>query len=324
MAAQTTERPTPCSKPSPPWPPRFSAVLTLCAGLWSASPALADTPPVTSYARAYASAQLCGVGEAPNCLTSQLFSDSQRFTVTSGPFSTSAHVSSDFTPSGNVGAWASADLATGSLRLTVAGMGLAVGQPGQANAYGFGSGVAEFGDTINVRNLDGSAYQGQAASVLSASFDGGLYGGPESNLSFSATITVARTGYLAAIAAADYDTAYGLVISRSSTGWLYAGDALPSTPLAALVPGEINSFEWSVTSFGSFFFRQNDAGSDYAYIDLGHTIHVGLQTPLDTVFSAASGEFPGAVATPVPEPASWAFMLLSLPVLVLARRRFTA
>jgi hypothetical protein len=244
-----------------------------------------------------------------------------RSTITSGPFQTSAAVGSGFTASGQVTVETNANLATGSLRLNVAGVGLKAGDAGQANAYGFGSGVAEFGDTMSVRNQDGSLYQGAGFSSLNASFDGSLTGSADAGLSLIAQITVAMPGYLAAIVANDSAAASALVISRTSTGWLYAGDALPATPLTAFVPGFVSTFEWNVTAFGTFNFRQNDAGTRFAHIDLGNTIHVGLTTPTGTVFSAASGEFPGSVAAPIPEPGTWALSLTGLALLLTAVRR---
>lgn len=299
----------------------LGATLVVCIGLCLPAAVHAAAEPVASYARAYANGQLCGVGPAPNCVTTVLLNEGVFSTVTTGPFQTSAAVGSGFTPSGQVSVQTSADLATGSLRLQVAGTGLKAGQAGMANAYGFGSGVAEFGDTIFVRNQDGSPYEGAVASTLSARFDGALYGSADAGLRFIAQITVAQPGYLAAIANNDSAAAIGFIINESSTGVLQAGDSLPVAALTAAVPVGINTFEWSVRAWGGFNFQQSNADDRFAIVDLGNTIHVSLTTPLNTVFSSASGEFPGSVTSPIPETSTWALGLMGMALVLAAVRK---
>ena len=118
-------------------------------------------------------------------------------------------------------------------------------------------------DYNGLANADGSAYTGAAASTLSIQLDGGLYGARDSNLGFSATISLGRPGFLAALAAHDYNTAAVLTFDTVGTPWLTAGDPLPPS-LSIAVPASLRSFEWSVTAFATFNFRQNDAGSIYA------------------------------------------------------------
>jgi hypothetical protein len=172
-----------------------------------------------------------------------------------------------------------------------------------------------------VLNADGSRYTGAAASTLSIQLDGGLYGARDSNLGFSATISLGRPGFLAALAAHDYNTAAVLTFDTVGTPWLTAGDPLPPS-LSIAVPASLRSFEWSVTAFATFNFRQNDAGSIYAQADLGHTITIGLQTPDGTIAVSASGLFPNTVQMqPVPEPATWAMWMAALLLVpALARR----
>lgn len=300
----------------------------LCATLLSL-PAAASS--VSSFARAYAGGQLCGAGPAPNCLTSELFRTTdlpvEVTAATNGWFqayqdnSYYAISEQSWTSLEN---WALADLTQGSLHLSThafveprpAGSDSSVARP---YAYGYAS--AWLGDTFAVLNADGSAYTGDAASTLSIRLDGGLYGTADANLGFSASITLARPGYLAALAAHDYETAGLLTLDSVYTDWLTAGDALPPV-LSINVPGALRSFEWSVTAFASYSFRQTDDGAIFAQADLGHTITVGLQTPDGTITASASGLFPDTVLMqPVPEPATWAMWLAALLLLPgLARR----
>lgn len=301
----------------------------LCATLL-ALPAAADT--VSSYARAYAGGQLCGAGPQPNCVTSVLFNE-----IGSPVEVTAATADGLFQAEQNrgyfvdfqstqVGNWALADLNQGRLHLSTyasvlprpTGSGSAVANP---YAYGFAS--AWLGDTFAVLNTDGSAYTGAAASTLSISLDGGLYGTPDSNLGFSATITLAKSGFLAALAAHDYNTAAALTLGSIGTPWLTAGEALPPS-LSISVPASLGSFEWSVSASASYNFRQSDDGWIYAQADLGHTITIGLQTPDGTIAASASGLFPNTVQMqPVPEPATWALLLagLALPTWRLRSRQ---
>ena len=124
------------------------------------------------------------------------------------------------------------------------------------------------------------------------------------------------------MAAHDYDAAGALTLDTVFTPWLTAGDPLPPG-LSIAVPASLRSFEWSVSAFATFNFRQNDDGLIYAQADLGHTITVGLQTPAGTIAASASGLFPNTVQMqPVPEPGTWALMLSGLLLLpALARRQ---
>jgi hypothetical protein len=305
----------------------FTLPAALCAALL-ALPAAADT--VSSYARAYAGGQLCGAGPQPNCVTSVLFQETgSPVEVTSpnadGLFQAAqdrSYYGYDGMPGSTLSSWALADLNQGRLHLSTfgyapprpAGSGNSVSNP---YLYGFAS--AWLGDTFSVLNADGSAYTGAAASTLSIQLDGGLYGVPESNLGFTATITLGRPGFLAALAAHDYNAAAALTLDTAGTPWLTAGDPLPPS-LGIAVPASLRSFEWSVSALATFNFRQNDEGSIYAQADLGHTITVGLQTPDGTIAASASGLFPNTVQMqPVPEPATWALWLagmLLVPALV--------
>lgn len=294
-------------------------------------PAAAGT--VSSFARAYAGGQLCGAGPQPNCVTSVLFNEiGSPVEVTSanagGLFQAEqfrSHFLYDGMPGTAVSSWALADLNRGQLHLSTFGYALprpAGSDNSVANPYLYGFSSAWLGDTFSVLNADGSAYTGTAASTLSIQLDGALYGTADSNLGFTASITLARPGYLAALAALDYNTAAALTLDDASTTWLTAGDPLPPG-LSIAVPASLRSFEWRVAAFATFNFRQNDDGLIYAQADLGHTITVGLQTPDGTIAASASGLFPDTVQMqPVPEPTTWALMLAGGAVLLgLGRRR---
>lgn len=310
--------------------------LTLPAALCAALLTLpTEAATVTSYARAYAGGQLCGAGPAPNCVTSLLFQE------TSSPVEVIAadanglfraaqdrgYVDVDGTGQtvNALQSWALADLNQGNLRLTTgalirprpSGSDASVAKP-----YVFGFASAWLGDTFAVLNTDGSSYTGTAASTLSIQLDGGLYGTPDANLGFNATITLARPGFLAALAAQDYNSAGALTIASVGTPWLTAGEVLPPG-LSISVPAALGSFEWSVAASASFNFRQTDDGAIYAQADLGHTITIGLQTPDGTIAASASGLFPDTVQLqmqPVPEPATWALWSAGL-LLAAARHR---
>jgi len=309
---------------------RFTLPLALCTALL-ALPGTAAA--VSSFARAYAGGQLCGAGPAPNCVTTLLYEE------TGGPVEvTTATIDGQFRAEqlrafsrvdeggyDYLQNWAVADLNHGSVHLWAG----ATAQPRPAGSdnsvakpyvYGFAS--AWLGDTFSVMNADGSAYKGSGASTLSIGLDGVLYGTPEANLGFTASITLGRPGFLAALAAHDYGAAAALTLDSASTAWLTAYEPLPPS-LSISVPATLGSFEWSVSASASYFFRQTDDGSNFAIADLSHTITVGLQTPDGTAFGSASGLFPGSVAMqPVPEPATQALWLLGMPLLArLARRR---
>jgi len=296
----------------------------------------AATGTISSFARAYVGGQVCGAGPAPNCLTTELYNDlSNPVEVTTadaqGQFlaerRSGYYFPFDSENPSNFGVlenWAQADLNQGNLRLTAMATvppRPAGSDPTTAQPYVYGFASAWLGDTFAVLNPNGSAYSGAANSTLSINLDGNLFGTPESDLGFVASITLARPGYLAALAAHDYDTAGNLIVNSAYTDWLTANSPLPPT-LSIAVPAAQGSFEWMVSAFITYNFRQDDQGFNFVYADLGHTITVSLQTPQGTVFSSASGLFPGSIpAAPVPEPASWALLLIGgAGTLALARR----
>jgi hypothetical protein len=275
---------------------------TMASALWLSALAPLHAQTVTSEAMAESRVQVCGA----SCAGNTLFQYAERRALSLGDFGAPAtgtlHAPGQGTQVLNT---ASADLAGSTLKVT----NIATAGPGVGHL--FSASTARLGDRFTVTGAAGGP------SRLSADLSGMLWtNGAPTDYVASATIQLLRAGSLDAFARGDF-AAMQTLASRS-VAW---GGADWGSPATLTTPGQVElvfrtpteSFEWMVTLAGIVTLRT--PGTEVG-IDLGNTLVLHFDTvPGAQVFSA-SGHLPSATGwTPppaVPEPASWALLLIGM------------
>ncbi len=201
-------------------------------------------------------------------------------------------------------AFAAVDLAQGTLMIASEASGINVG------TYTVGSVDAKLGDTLTLLNVDGTPHVGSGPSSVHLDIEGLFDVAPGVDVFGIFGISVYGPGYFEAFSNGVFDQ----VPLASKVALMFSpDDPMPSSLDLDFVAN--GPFELVFDLFLSYSFKQDAAQSLYANIDLSHTATASFSGPPGTVFTSASGLFPGSAAAAVPLPGSAALAALGLAVL---------
>lgn len=171
------------------------------------------------------------------------------------------------------------------------------------------------GDTLTLLNTDGTPYTGSGTSSVHMDIDGLFDVASGVDVFGAFHISVYSPGYFE-----DFSNGgFGTVLASNAVWMLSPDDPLPSSvdlDFIASGPFEIEFGLWL-----SYQFMQDAAHSLYANIDLSHTATVSFSGPPGTIFTSASGLFPGSATAAVPLPGSAGLAALGLAMLALTAGR---
>ena len=207
-------------------------------------------------------------------------------------------------------AFAAVDLAQGTLKIASEATNV------NLIAKIAGSVDVRLGDTLTLLNADGTPYLGSGTSSVHLDIDGLFDVAPGVDVFGAFSISVYSPGYFEDFSNGVFDQ----VPLASKAVWMFSPeDPLPSSlDLEFIANGP---FEIEFGLFLSYNFTQDAAHSLYANIDLSHTATASFSGPSGTVFTSASGLFPGSATAAVPLPGSAALAALGLAALGLPARR---
>jgi hypothetical protein len=253
----------------------------------------------------------------------------QTNTVPPSPAQETQSLSGDW---GSLSGFASADLSTGQLKVLAAASDTPSGTHPYVNANAF------FGDSFTTTTTGGQPFSWTSGTTaqFSLALNGSITSSSKlSDMGARAFIVLALyqkgtldpsksllganligSPYLWTIGNAGGQLYY-TDPSGNSSPVIATGnfDTIPSSIKQTITPG--GDFDW-VLLLGA----GGQPGPDQSFnIDLSHTVTLGYQGPTGTTTSSSSGMFTN-IASSVPEPQSWALMLLGLAATVsIARRR---
>lgn len=248
--------------------------------------------------------QLCGPGPAPICINSVVYEQYQSASsVTTGSLDVQVTGGSGASWAGEIAANAAAELSTSKLRGRLLASDIAAG------SYAFGLMNASIGDTFTVSTAGTSTFHIDLTGALAHTGTTGLFG--------SLAIQLFQPGAFDRWYAGDYAGMYDLAIDSASL-MINQDIALPgSLTLSTDLPA--GTFEWRVSIWSTYAFRQDAAQSNSLDLDLGHTAKVSYAGPDGALVTSASGFMPTAIHA-VPEPGTHMLAVLGIALFGVTRR----